>query len=316
MKRPPLYTLGILAICAAFIFVFISPAKSHSVEVGFTALSPNGISGGHIVPASCDATDPPTANATDYGGTCPASNSCGSGPGTYDACGSCQPNSPLPTVPTDYGTSCTTSICGQSVTGTYDCSNNCAVSDPPTCSAPQVCFDGDCSLSCVGDTCSTNPVILGTIHDIKWVCPSPPNTDVSTNFSSDTDTNGEDTDVEVLQPGTNQYTVECDQTQTQITIDVTAINPVMSLSATPSRVTSGGTSSLAWHASSVTSCQLTGPGISPPAVNADINGNIGPQTTSTGAITGQSTFTLSCQTSDGPVSTSVNVSLVPSEIEI
>ena len=113
---------------------------------------------------------------------------------------------------------------------------------------------------------------------------------------------------------TTTYTVVCGQTGTQASVTATAINPTMSLVATPSRVHSGSTSSLQWSASSVTSCTLSGPGTS--VTVAATGGAISSQNTTTAPITGQSTYTLTCQTAAGSVSTSVNVSLIPVEIEI
>ncbi|MBY0473249.1 hypothetical protein K2Q00_03155, partial [Patescibacteria group bacterium] len=62
------------------------------------------------------------------------------------------------------------------------------------------------------------------------------------------------------------------------------------------------------------SCSLSGPGTSDSATA--VSGSIASRNKTTAAITGQSTYTLTCQTTATPIRTSVNVLLIPNSIEI
>ncbi len=276
-------SLAVLALLAGA--HFFADARSSSVEVGFASLSPNGTAGGSIIPASCSS--------------------------SFDS-GDVQ--------------SCTrTNSCGQSNTGvTTDCSGTCSVSAPAESGCPQpptvyICTGANCTPT----SNSTVTVIAGSAVTVKWVCPSP-NTSVS--GTSNPVNSGFSFSGGALQ-GTktatiNQsstFTVACDQTGTQASVTATAINPTASVTATPSRVHSGQTSTISWYASGVTSCTLNGPGTVDGPVTAT-GGNIASQSSprqkGTAAITGQSTYTLTCQTSGGPKTASVVVNLVPVEIEL
>ena len=74
-----------------------------------------------------------------------------------------------------------------------------------------------------------------------------------------------------------------------------------SISASPTRVRSGASSTITWNASGVTSCTVSGPGLS--------------ASTKTGSqpvtITQQSLYTLTCQTSGNPVTQTAIVNVVP-----
>lgn len=65
-----------------------------------------------------------------------------------------------------------------------------------------------------------------------------------------------------------------------------------SISASPTRVRSGSSSTVTWSASGVTSCTVSGPGLS----------STSKQGSQSATITQQSLYTLTCQTSGAPVS--------------
>ncbi|MCX6790043.1 MAG: hypothetical protein NTV60_00780, partial [Candidatus Kaiserbacteria bacterium] len=83
---------------------------------------------------------------------------------------------------------------------------------------------------------------------------------------------------------------------------VTVINPSATISSTRSRVLSGSAVTLTWSSSQVTSCAVSGPGLS----SATQSGS------QSVTISSQSTYTITCQTVDTPVSSSVTVNVAPS----
>ncbi len=252
-------------------------AAPRSVEVGFTNLSPLGENGGRIVPASCNG----AANAPTYGQACTsAANSC-----------------------------------GQTNTATYDTCGNCTAVTPPDSNCPVPPTIGIIKTGDGGSPGGSVTVTSGTQVTVTWSCPSP-NTSTTNNFNASTALSGS----AVITPTvTSTYTVRCAQTGSQASVTATVINANISLTASPSRVHTGNASTLSWYASGVTSCTLVGPGVSTSAT-ADDNGNVAspesPRQTSTGAINGSSTYTLTCQTAAGPINSSVTVSPIPVQIEI
>lgn len=70
---------------------------------------------------------------------------------------------------------------------------------------------------------------------------------------------------------------------------VTVLQPYATISASPTRVTSGTNSTITWTAGQVRSCTITGPGIS----RTDYAET---PTSQSVAITGKSTFTIRCLT--------------------
>lgn len=83
------------------------------------------------------------------------------------------------------------------------------------------------------------------------------------------------------------------------TVNITVLNAAVDLTATPDRVPVGGTVQLSWSGSQVSSC--TGTGFS---TGGAISG-----TTTSSAITGQTTFRISCD--NGAATNSVIVNVVP-----
>jgi hypothetical protein len=319
-------SLVVLAlVLGSNIFSFTSQPFA-SVEVKIAEHSPIGTMGGAVVPASCPSF------AHSFTGICPAcgpnqifgqtsqtscnGDSC-SGV-SVDICVDCPAGQTsnadhtacVAACAANQGQACSASnSCGTN-NGTIQCSGACSVS-APSCTPPTVyiCAGSGCTPSTSSVT--TTP---GSQVTVSWSCPSP-NTSSSNNFNSSTAASGSAT---LTVNTTTTYTVQC-QSGASGGATANIVNPNISLSASPSRVRSGTSSTLSWYALSVQSCTLSGPGVFVPAT-ADASGNVGssgtPRQTSTGVITGRSVYTLVCQTVGNPVSASVTVSLIPVQIEI
>lgn len=281
--------------------VALSGGAPRSAELGIAAYSPFGKASGAVVPASCPSythnsiyspcTDRSTCNTST---TANASNAC---PG--DMCfniDGVQASPPagyyLYETPGVYRLCCPNGYSHD----TYSCY------PPPPPQPPTVTCNS--SASCT--------VLPATVVTITWSCPSP-NTSSTNSFNSNTAASGS---ANVTVNANTTYTVHCTQTGTQASVSATVLNPQLSLTASPQKVQSGGTSTLTWSATAVQSCTLTGPGVSVSAT-ADVNGNVSSRTTTTGAITASNTYTLTCQTSAGTATpVTVIVSPIPNVIEI
>ena len=86
----------------------------------------------------------------------------------------------------------------------------------------------------------------------------------------------------------------------------TVLNPSLSISASPTLVQAGGTSTITWSASSVNTCSVSEDN---PDFADSWSGTSGSETTS--GLTAQTTYTLNCTTDGGSVSQSVTINLVP-----
>lgn len=239
---------------------------------------------------------------SNYGQSCAsAPNSCGAvGYGAIQCNGSCSAQTPA--VPANIGQSCTsaTNACGQTRTGTVGC-GGCSASAPPNSGCPSITVNGQTSVT----------VLSGAVVTIAWSCAAP-NTSASANFPMSGAAIGSKTSAVNT---TTTYTILCNQTGGSASATANVLVPDMRLTASPPRVQPGQSSTLTWSANSVQSCTLSGPGVSASAT-ANGNGTIGQQTTSTGVISGQSIYTLSCSTAAGQSSVSATVNLIPSFIEI
>jgi len=87
---------------------------------------------------------------------------------------------------------------------------------------------------------------------------------------------------------------------------VTVLNPILSISATPSLLQSGSTSVITWTATAVNSCAVSENNTT---IIDSWSGTSGTQTTS--PITEETIYTLTCVTDGGQVPESVTVRLVP-----
>jgi len=104
---------------------------------------------------------------------------------------------------------------------------------------------------------------------------------------------------------TTAFTLLCDNGGEE-TIIVTVIDPIISITADPLLLQSGGTTAVSWTASSANSCVVSEDN---PAITDSWTGLSG--TEMSGAIEEETVYTLTCQTDAGVVSQSVTVRLVP-----
>lgn len=163
------------------------------------------------------------------------------------------------------------------------------------------------SGQCTPPSFSTNDAAInnGESTNLTWSCPSGVNTSSSgVNFSTGGALSGS---TSVSPSNTTSYTVVCNSSGSSANLTVTVYNPSLTISASPTRVRSGNASIITWSASSVDSCSVSGPGIS-------ASGLSGSQ--STGGLTNQSTYTLTCTTEGGSISASVIVTIAPAFEEI
>jgi hypothetical protein len=223
---------------AGLFLVGTETEERSSVEVAVSEMSPRGIEGGAVIPASC----PSYAHAT----------------------GQCT---------------------------------------PPTFT---VSYLGDGGSGGSGDGGSSITINEGDAVELEWACSSDHNTDSSgLNFSTGGALSGTE---EVTPADDATYSITCNDSGTTADVEVTVLHPSLSLSASPTRVRAGNASTITWSASEVDSCSVTGP------AGAFASGTSGSQ--STGAISNQSVYTLTCQTEGGAVSASVTVTIAPSFEEI
>ncbi|MBI2618291.1 hypothetical protein HYW58_02460 [Candidatus Kaiserbacteria bacterium] len=104
---------------------------------------------------------------------------------------------------------------------------------------------------------------------------------------------------------TTQYTVICSNGgQSSVTVNV--LHPDLSITATPSLLQSGDTTSIAWFATSVNSCSVSE---NNSGITDSWSGTSGTQISS--PITEQTIYTLTCLTDGGALSESVTVNLIP-----
>lgn len=156
------------------------------------------------------------------------------------------------------------------------------------------------------ETCSVTPsattIASGGSSTLTWAC-SLSSSSSGLNFSTGGAANGS---VSVSPSVTTTYSLSC-SAGCSANATVTVTNPTLSISANPTRVHSGETSTISWSASQVTSCTVTGPNFS----GSGLTGS-----GSSGAIVARSTYTLTCQSAVGVRTASVTINLIPAGVEI
>ncbi len=176
-------------------------------------------------------------------------------------------------------------------------------------------------------TCSTlsaspNSVLFGQSTTLTWSCQDATYcTEVlnSDGFSTDPldRVSGSDS-ATPSSPGTVTYGMRCTGqggSQDFLFPPIEVRVPIATISADPTRVASGSTSTITWSATDVISCSVTGPSgtgwanVTGPA----IGGSFSTGSPKTPTITKQSTYTITCQTTTSPstVSDSVIVNILP-----
>ena len=258
----------------------VSP--SSTTTYGLTCYGPGG-----------QATDYASVNVS-YQSCTSAANSCGATNSGNIVNGSCSASTPA--NPAGYGNSCTSGAnsCGQTNSGTYQCNGSCSASTPSNSS---------CTPSC---TLSSNPssIVLGQTATLTWSCSNVTSCNALGGFSTGGAPNNS-TGVTVTPSLTSNYQISCSgpggSTNSNIST-VTVLQPTVSISANPVRVaTTGGSSIITWSSADVSSCAVSGPGLSSSALSG--NHSV--------SITTQSIYTITCQSTSGPVTQSVTVNLTP-----
>lgn len=158
------------------------------------------------------------------------------------------------------------------------------------------------SHSTLGATGSSISVNSGESATLSWTCATPSSSSSGINFSTGGSTSGS---ADVTPDSTTTYTIICSNGG-QGSTTVTVLDPVMSITAGPSLIQSGDTSSISWSATNVNSCSV---GEDNASITDSWSGTSGTQVSS--VIAEQTVYTLTCLTDAGAVSQSVTVRLVP-----
>ena len=288
----PFFALAVILIALGSLSNQNSPVRS--VEIAINEQSPVGLEGGLVVPASC--------------------NSYEHTPG--ECSGGCTPSTQTETLSCPAGqsgsiTRARSSWCpGPTWTEWFESSTCTTDPIPPIYS--QGSYPPTYSQSSYGSTDPTitgtpNPIDPGGTVTITWSDPEGRSC-AGIGFSTGGASSGS---VQVTPADTTNYGVQCGSDQVTVTIVVT--NPVLTIGATPARVRSGSASSISWSATNVTSCTLTGTGVSTScsgAACASAHNN------STGALSAQTVYTLACQTGVGGRSATATVFITPTVCEV
>jgi len=202
---------------------------------------------------------------------------------------------------------CTAGVCNNGANNPSTCN---------ACTAPKVWSSG--TSSCIDGptaTLSASPTIIdqGQSATLTWN---------STNATSCTGTgftaggtSGSRSTGTLSTPGTLNYQVICSGaagSSAPAFASVEVLSPDVSITASPSRVQSGGSSQIAWSANGVTSCVVTGPAGEITSGDADAVTHVFPSGTQSFVITAQSVFTITCETNDDPLSESVTANVTAS----
>lgn len=150
---------------------------------------------------------------------------------------------------------------------------------------------------------------LGNSTTIIWSA-SGANSCSGVGFFTGGATSGE---VEVTPTETTTYTIICTWSgnyrsggQSSSSGTVTVLDPILTISATPSRLQSGSTSIIEWTATNINTCSVSEDN---PNIADSWSGVSGTQTTS--IISEETVYTLTCLNDAGSVNESVTVRLVP-----
>ena len=195
-----------------------------------------------------------------------------------------------------------------------------AVTSPVACSSvaqTRACTNGTLSGSYTYQSCvvqnpaptatlsaSPSTINTGQSSTLTWSSVNATSCTAAGGFSTGGATSGSASTGELTQDVT--YQITCSNTSRSATASTAVFvqNPQVTISASPSRVSIGGSSTISWAATDVragNSCTISGPGLS--------------ETAKTGsrsvAISAQSEYTITCQTQDSPVTNSVIVNVAP-----
>ena len=237
--------------------------------------------------ASCSATTIGSCNlsSTSSGGSSGSCSSGYTGSCSYTCSnGTWYQNSNSCTPPAASCSATTIGSCNLSSTSSGGSSGSCVSGDVGSCS--YACSNGTwyvSSNSCAAPANCTTPwgsTIASGVSVTAFQSPSvtAPATCASDPSETRTCTNG-------TLSGSYQYQ------------NCTVLNPTATISAAPTRVKSGGTTTVSWSSTDTTSCSVTGPGLS-------ASGTSGSQAVT---VTTQSTYTVSCNSGAATATATVNV---------
>lgn len=184
-------------------------------------------------------------------------------------------------------------------------------------------FGGGCSGAACAQTVTpiatlyASPAEISSGRSTKLVWSSSNATSCTgTGFNTNEDISG-NVQTQVFDiPGTYSYQVVCTgeggvKSAPALTSVTVLPNYNVSITANPTRVKIGTTSSITWSAFGVDSCLVTGPAGTLASGASDTSKNFTTNSPYTAIINQQSKFTITCQTSTTPVTGSVTVNLLP-----
>ncbi len=233
-------------------------------------------------------------------------DSCANGATNPTACDQCPNGSAF------IGQSCSSSSCGSG-----GCSGSGGTPYNPTgslvCNNGAVNPDGGCSIFPPSVSLAANPPVIdvGQSTTLTWSS-SGADSCMGIGFTASGLSGGTSSGA-LYNPGTIPFQITCSgaggSASDSATVEV--LNPVATISANPTRVRTGSTSNIAWSASGILSCTVSGPSGVLANGSSDRNYAFSDGSPRAVTITKQSIFTITCQTHGAPIKKSVIVNVVP-----
>ncbi len=272
----------LVAIFGALLFLPATPATvPGSSEAGFVSLSPNGVSGGAIIPASCESG---FAHLPGDCQSCTSANACGQTNTGIIENGVCTASAPA--NPPGYGGACTgVNSCGQS----YPDQTTCTFVKTPYMGNTFWCTSGGYTIGADGNcyTCTTTNPGAGTIQcngSCSGATPPLPS-GYGSACTSTANACGQ----------TNSGTITCSGScNASAPSNSSCPSTTATLTASPNPVAYGARSTLTWGSANATICTAGGPW-------SNASSPLGPSSGLTDPLTTDTTFTFQCT---GPGGTS------------
>lgn len=273
----------------------VGPSCGGTTLHGYNAPIPNSLLDGKTHSIYTYGVDVPTGTNTLLSGT-PKSITCGctNGATNYPTCSQC------PAGEAYISGTCTPCSNG-------GCTGPGGNSGDPLDSL--VCNNGAtnpiaCSTFAPTATLSASPtsIISGQSSTLTWSSTNATSCNAVGGFSTGGRTSG--TASTGALTSTQNYQITCTGAGGSVSsnvVTVTVVQPTASITASPSRVHAGGSSTIAWSSTNVTSCTVVGPGIS----SASKSGS------QTVTVNTQAIYTLTCQTAGAPITQTATVNIIP-----
>ncbi len=168
---------------------------------------------------------------------------------------------------------------------------------------------GQCDLETCSLGASPSTIQPGSSSTLSWSC-SQSSSAAGGGFS----TGGAASGSQSVSPSvTTNYTVQC-SVGCSTSKTITVINPALTLSVASSRVNPHASTMISWSAANVNSCTLTGGSVSTSCSSGASCASA--HTISTGNLTQQTIYTLSCATDVGAKTASATVFITPTVCEV